>query len=349
MATATKKKKGQETADTGYEGANYTLRELRLSQIFPNKEALRGVDRDEMEFMNLRASIDQHGLFQPVLVREIPHPHIEGDIAYGLIDGLQRFSAVSDLGHETIACNVIDMDQADVLTAQIVANAQRVQTKPAEYTNQLRRILASQPTLTERELANRLNVSVEWLRQRLSLANLHKNIQELVDEGVIKLAHAFALAKIKPPEEQLGLIDEAQTMGIEEFAGVARQRARDLREARHTGKTGPKEFTPVPHLQKGSVLRDEMENNTNRDRVLEAVGAKTAEDGWAAAMLWVNNMDPDSVALAKEEDEARKARKAAEKAALLAEKADKAAKVAAQIGSTNGDGGDEDEDEDEDE
>jgi ParB/RepB/Spo0J family partition protein len=266
------------------------------------------------------------GPMLPIVVREIDDPENPGEKAFGLIDGLQRYTCCSDLKIPTIPARVIDMDEANVAAAQIIANHSRIDTKPVEYTRQLHRMLNANPTMTLEELSEQLHVSVKWLKDRLSLANLHEDLGQLVDDGHIALAHAFVLAKIKPAEEQKQFAEQAQTQGIQEFTGHVNNHIKALREQARTGKEGkPEEWAPVPHLRPTKEIKQQLENLDAANVVCEQVGATTPEDGFRAGIQWVLNMDPKTVERLRQEHEDRKKAEADRKAKVAAEKAEKRA------------------------
>ena len=311
-------------ASTGFENAKFDLREIPINEIHLGKYSLRDVDRNSEDYQRLRDSIAATGgPYMSIVVREI---ELEGKPAFGLIDGLQRYSSCLDLGFKKIGARVVGMNDAEVAKAQIIANRSRIETKPVEYTNQLRRMLNSDPTLTLEELAEELHCSVKWLQDRLSLANLHPDLQALVDDGRIPLAHAFALAKLKPKEEQLNFAETAQTQNIQEFSGHVTNRAKALKDASRAGReAGSNEWKPVAHMRPVKDIKEQFENPTIAEEICEAVKADTAEAGFHAALKWVLMMDPATVEVLRQKavDDKKKAEDARKK--VNAEKAQKKA------------------------
>ena len=337
MAAATKDAPTSANDASGFENAQFKLMNVPITKIRLGKFSLRDADRNSEEFQRLRDSIaGSNGPYLPILVREIDDPEYKGHTAYGLIDGLQRYSCCHDLGFTHIPARVIDMDDAEVAAAQIIANRSRIETKPVEYTRQLHRMLNANPTLTLEELSDQLHVSVAWLNQRLSLSNLHPKIGPLVDEGRIPLAHAFAMVKLKPQDEQLEFVEQAQTQTIQEFSGHVQKRVKALREAARSGREAkPDEFTPVPHMRAVKEIKAQLESPTLATHVCAKLNARTAEAGFHAGIIWALSMDPDTVAYLKEQDANRKemakdakAKKDAEKIRKKAAEAREAAQKA---------------------
>lgn len=300
-----------------------------VADIIINKESLRGVDPNSEQFLQIVESVRLHGIISSIGVREIKDA--DGNIKYGLIDGRQRLAAAQALEHEFIPANVTSLAEGDVFEAQIIANACKVETKKAEYAQHIMRILLQNPTLTLRELANRLCQSTQWLEQLLSLTKLDENIQKLVDEGKIKLTNAYALAKL-PVEEQASFVDRAMTDPPKEFVAAATERAKEINKAKRQGKApAPTEFAPVPSLKKLSVLKEGMESAKTATLVCEREGCKTPMDGFVAALRWAFNIDKEGTKAQKVKYDEREAKKKAEKDKRAAERAAKKSEEAAEV------------------
>jgi len=301
---------------------------VAIADIIINKEALRGVDPQNEDFLKIVESVRLHGVLDSISVREIKAA--DGSIKYGLINGRQRLAAAQYLDKEFIPANITSLDEGDVLEAQIIANACRIETKKAEYAQQVMRILLQNPTLTLRELAGKLCQSTQWLEQLLSLTKLDKNIQTLVDEGKIRLTNAYALAKL-PVEEQANFIDRAMTDPPKEFVAAATERARDINKAKRQGKAPQAAgFVPVASLKKISEIKGAMTGGTPTV-VCENEGCKTPMDGFVAALKWAFNIDKTGVAAQKAKYEEREAKKKAEKEKRETERAAKKAQEAAEV------------------
>jgi len=302
------------------------LKKVALSDIRENDVALRTVNRESEDYLGLVESIRSKGFIGAISVRE--RQDEDETSYYELIDGLHRFNASKDAGLSTINVDVVDLDEDQVLEAQIMANIHKIETKPIEYTRQLKRILTRNPLMTEAELAAKLGKSASWIAGRLSLNKLASDqAKTLVDEGKIGLSNAYALAKL-PAEEQADWLDRAMTLAPDEFIPKVTERQKQIREARRAGKeAGPAEFQPVPHMQKLKALKDEFENGEVGRVLCSKHSVANPIDGFALGIKWALHMDPDSIEVQKEKDAERKAQrdekkrhKAAEKAKAKAEK-----------------------------
>lgn len=290
------------------------LKVIPLGLIRESKDALRAVDVESVKFLGLVDSIKTVGVMNPVVVR----PSGEAAESYVLVDGLHRFKASQAAGKAEIPANVITMDDAELMDAQLIANLHRVDTKPAEYSKHLLRMLAHNPYLTESDLAKKLSVPVEWLKERLSLTSLNEEYHALVDNGTIPLMSAYSLAKL-PKEEQPNFIDRACTEKASDFVPQAAQRIKELKAAKSQGRSpeAPK-FEPQEKLQTIAVVRDEYHSG-NLAKALTA-GLSTAEEGFKLAIAWALHMDERSIAQQKAKWDAKQAENEEKKAKAKAER-----------------------------
>lgn len=303
------------------------LKNIPLASIRENPVALRSVNKQDVNYQELVESIRAKGVLNAILVREV-RDSANGEIFYGLVDGLQRYSASQDAGRADIPAQVVSLTDAEVLEAQVITNVHRIETKPVEYSRQLIRILSGNPTMTLADLAVKLAKSPAWVNDRLSLNKLDKSIAELVDEGKINLSNAYALAKL-PEDEQKSFVDRAMTMQPQEFVPTVNARVKEIRDAKRQGRDPSKtEFVAVPHLQKLGAIKEEWENPTILPSLIAETGATDPEEIAKLTLAWVLHMDPMSVAAAKAEDEKRKAEVEAAKEKRKAER-DEAKKAAA--------------------
>ncbi|KKN32669.1 hypothetical protein LCGC14_0811620 [marine sediment metagenome] len=300
------------------------LKKVALSDIRENEVALRTVNRESEDYLGLVESIRSKGFIGAISVREKTDK--EGTSFYELVDGLHRYNASKDAGLEEINVDVVDLDEDQVLEAQIMANIHKVETRPIEYTRQLKRILTRNPMMTEAELAAKLGKSTSWIAGRLSLNKLaSEQAKTLVNEGKIGLSNAYALAKL-PPDEQAEWLDRAMTLPPDEFIPQTTERMKVIREARKQGKdVAPSEFQPVPHLQKLKALKDEYELGNVGVSLCAKHSLSTAIDGFAMGVRWVLQMDPDSVEVQKAQDSERRVQREEKKKQKAAERATKKA------------------------
>ncbi len=305
------------------------LKHLTLDKIQEPDEALRKVDKTKEEYVGLVDSIRLTGVMNPITVRELKDDDT-GDILYGLVDGLQRFSASKDAGLPTIPAHVISCEDGKLIEAQIMANVHKIETRPVEYSRALLRVLQNNPLMTRAELGRRLAKPGSWISERLGLLKLTEEIGKLVDADEIGLSNAYALAKL-PPEEQVDFLDRAKVMTPQQFTPTVNARVKEIRDAKRKGRdTPPEEFQPVPIIRSRKELVAEMENPRVGPKLCKAVKPGWLNGAFALGVQWSLQMDPRSVEAQKAQDEERRAEKIRQKEKSQIERKNKRAADAAE-------------------
>jgi len=286
-----------------------------IVDIRENPVALRTVDKASEEFLGLVQSIREKGFISTITVRRAKDDE-SGKEYFELIDGLHRLTAAREAGHTTIDVKIYEVNEMQVLEMQLMANVHKIETKPIEYTQQLKRILAANRLLNINELAKKIGKSPQWIKQRFSLLKIqNETVIKLIDEGKINLSNAFALTKL-PEEEIPNFLVAAQEESPSEFVPKATKRAKELREAKRKGQGADVEWSPSVYMQKMSEVKGELEDG--KIGTVLCAGLKTPAEGFKRAIEWMLHLDYKSVEAQKAVHEERKAlkdQKAKERAA----------------------------------
>jgi len=309
--------------------SNTELKHIEVTLIHESEETLRGVDKSNEAFVGLVESVRAKGIMTPISVRELVDPDTD-ELIYGLVDGLQRFTAACEAGLESIPCQVISISDGELMEAQIIANVHKIETKPVEYSKALLTILQNNPLMTRAELANNLQKTGAWISERLGLLKLTEGVAELVDDDKIGLSNAYALAKL-PQEEQADFVERAMTMPPQQFAPTVNARVKEIRDANRKGRdASPEEFQPIPVLRSRKDLVAEMESSAYGPDLCSEVQPSSIDDAFALGILWALNMDPRSVEVQRARDDERRAEKARVKEQSKIERKRKRAEDAAK-------------------
>jgi len=319
-----------------------TLAHIPINKIRENVEALRTVvDKTDEKYLESLDSVKKRGIMNPILVREIKDP-TNGEIFYGLIDGLHRFNWALDAGLETIPAHIGSLDDADLLEAQILANVHKIETRPVQYTKALLKIMGVNPLLTKAELSSRLSKSPSWLNDRLQLVKLTPEIQTLVDNGTIGLANAYALSKL-PADKQKDLVEAACSQSPAEFVPTATNTLKEIQAAKRQGRAvDENKFVPVPRLQRPVTLKDELgfmeSGQLSQSKIALLVDKYAGKDPIKAAILatqFALHLDPETITVdeanwrkKRAEEEENKKKREEEKKAKKEEAARKAVEAA---------------------
>src|SRR5256885_9315727 len=141
---------------------------------------------DEAGLAELAASLREHGVLHPVLVRPL-----EGD-TYELIAGERRWQAARRAGLATLPALVLHASPRRALELALVENVQRADLTPVEEAEAYRGLMATLG-LTQERLAARLGISRVAVTNRLRLLGLTPAARQALLDGHITEGHARAL------------------------------------------------------------------------------------------------------------------------------------------------------------
>lgn len=183
-----------EAASQPAEPAGAHFAELPLDAITPNPRQPREVF-DEDALAELVTSINEVGLLQPVVVRQL------GPERYELIMGERRWRACREAGLERIPAIVRDTDDEKLLLDALLENLHRAQLNPLEEAAAYDQLLKDF-NCTHDQLADRIGRSRPQVSNTLRLLRLSPPVQRRVAAGVLSAGHARALLSVEDSEEQ---------------------------------------------------------------------------------------------------------------------------------------------------
>jgi len=170
------------------------VRIVHINRIEPNPEQPRLVF--EQDALNeLAASIREHGVLQPILVRPL------GPNTYQIVAGERRWRASRQAGLETIPALIEDIDDDTALEIAIIENLQREDLTPLDEAAMFDRMV-HQHGYSIRKLADKLGKDKGYLENRLRLADAPPEIRELVSLRKDSLSHAYELMKVEDPKKR---------------------------------------------------------------------------------------------------------------------------------------------------
>jgi len=163
------------------------VREVAVGSIRPNPyQPRQAFDPQKME--ELVASVREHGVVQPVLVRKL------GD-GYQLVAGERRLRAARMAGLETVPVVVQEFSESQMVEIALIENLQREDLNCIEEARAYRRLM-DEFNFTQETLAQRIGKSRPEVANTLRLLNLEPEIQDMLSAGEISYGHARALLAI---------------------------------------------------------------------------------------------------------------------------------------------------------
>lgn len=166
------------------------VREIELERIVPNPYQPRR-HFDEAALAELAASIKEHGVIQPIIVRGV------GD-GYQIVAGERRFRASKMAGLAKIPAVVREFNEAQMMEIALVENIQRADLNPIEEASAMQRLM-TEFGLTQERMAERVGRSRPYVANMLRLLTLPDDVKEHVSRGTISMGHARVLAGLADP------------------------------------------------------------------------------------------------------------------------------------------------------
>ncbi len=156
---------------------------------------------DEETLNELAASIREHGVLQPILVRPLDATR------YQLIAGERRWRASRIAGLDTIPALVEEIDDDTALEISIIENLQREDLSPLDEAAMYDRMVREHG-YSIRKLADKLGKDKGYLENRLRLADAPAEVRELVSLRKDTLSHAYELMKVDDPKKRRRLAEQ---------------------------------------------------------------------------------------------------------------------------------------------
>lgn len=162
---------------------------------------------DDAKLEELAASIREHGVVQPIVVRPL------GGGRYELVAGERRWRACRLLGMESVPAVVKDLSASQTTELALIENIQREDLSPLEEAGALRTLM-QEFGFTQEQLALRLGKSRPYVANILRLLQLPNEIQVLVSQGQLSAGHARALLSIEEPQKMIVIGREIARRGL---------------------------------------------------------------------------------------------------------------------------------------
>jgi ParB family chromosome partitioning protein len=183
-----------------------SLLEVPVASILPNTKQPRQVF-DEEALAELKTSIQEVGVLQPIVVREL-----EPD-KYELVMGERRWRAAQAVGQETIPAIIRQTRDDAMLRDALMENIHRVDLNPLEEAAAYQQLL-EEFGATHEELGRRIGRSRPQITNTIRLLNLPAPVQRRVAARVLSAGHARALLGMDDPEAQEALAHRVVAEGM---------------------------------------------------------------------------------------------------------------------------------------
>lgn len=230
---------------------------LPIYKVEPNPDQPRH-DFDEEELQALADSIEEHGIIQPLTVRELQNGY------YQIIAGERRWRAARIANLQEIPAVIIEADDKKAMELALIENLQRQDLNPVEEAMGYRSLIQDYG-LTQEDAAKRVGKSRPAVANALRLLNLSSDVLEKVRDGSLSAGHARAVLTLKTEKKQLEAAQKIIALGL------------SVRQAELLCKNMAKEPAPVketPALKVDYVAECEKQLSKHLGRGVKIVNGK---------------------------------------------------------------------------
>ena len=249
------------------------MSEIDVALIEPNPFQPR-ILFDEDSFEDLKRSIQEKGVIQPVLVRTLE------DGRYQLVAGERRLRATISLGIKSIPAYIKEVDSdEEMLEIALIENVQREHLNPIDLGKGYQRLI-DECGLTQEEVAKKIGKDRTTVSNIIRLLKLPGKIQESLRHGEIKEGHARALLRVEDSEVQTRIWKKAVKESLS--VRIVEQLARKSLEKPKSGAM------PVSHRK--SAFINKIETRL-REKLGTQVKIRTRKEGGSIEVAFYSGED----------------------------------------------------------
>ena len=180
--------------------------QLPIYKVEPNPDQPRQ-DFDEEELQALADSISEHGIIQPLTVRET------GSGYYQIIAGERRWRAARMANLSDVPVVIIEADDKKAMELALIENLQRQDLNPEEEALGYQSLI-EEYGLTQEEAAKRVGKSRPAVANALRLLGLCPEVLEKLRTGELTAGHARAILSLKSEKKQIEAMKKILSLGM---------------------------------------------------------------------------------------------------------------------------------------
>lgn len=179
---------------------------LKLSQIEPNKDQPRKAF-DEEKLAILADSIKQHGVIQPIIVKDLANGF------YQIVAGERRWRASRMAGLKEIPAIIRTYDELTTMQVALIENLQREDLNPIEEALSYKSLLEDF-SLTQEKVSEQVGRSRSAIANAIRLLSLPEKVQNMLEEGVLSGGHARAILAVNDEDNKIRLAEQVKADGL---------------------------------------------------------------------------------------------------------------------------------------
>ena len=263
---------------------------INLASIAPSAlQPRKDFGREALQ--ELIDSIRQHGIIQPLIVRQV-------GARFELIAGERRWRAAQEIGLSEVPAIIRSASDLEVLELSLIENLQRADLNPIEEAQGYAR-LANEFGLRQEDIALKVGRSRAAVANALRLLDLHPQVQVWLAQDLLSVGHAKVVLALRAPEEQLLAAEtvlrrnatvRATERLVARLLGVGRSRRKSRRAGSEPGivPTAVEDLqsrlqehlathVTIHHGEKRGRIEIEYYGNDDLQRIVTALGLRELE------------------------------------------------------------------------
>ena len=198
---------------------------LRISDIEPDKEQPRQ-NFDQESLSELAASIAEHGVLQPLVVRPTPQG------SWRIVAGERRWRAARLAGLAEVPAVIKEVSDSEAMEIALIENLQREDLDPMEEAAGYRQLI-DRCGYTQEQAAQRLGKSRTAVTNSLRLLGLEESVRQLVSQGSLSGGHAKALLALEGADQRnAAQIVVAQGLNVRQTEQLCKKLKRGAKPAK---------------------------------------------------------------------------------------------------------------------
>jgi ParB family chromosome partitioning protein len=144
---------------------------------------------------DLAASIQRHGVMQPIVVRRLGSSSALHGVQYEIVAGERRWRAAKQAGLTHIPAIIRDLPDELAIALALIENIQREDLSPMEQANALQRF-HDEFGMSHQEIADAVGKARTTVSNLLRLIGLQPEVKTLLEHGDLDMGHARALLSL---------------------------------------------------------------------------------------------------------------------------------------------------------
>ncbi|GAD13284.1 stage 0 sporulation protein J [Geobacillus kaustophilus GBlys] len=232
-------------------GKEETVREVSIHDLHPNPYQPRKTFQPEA-IEELKQSILQHGILQPLIVRRVPN-------GFEIVVGERRYRAAKEANLPSVPVVVRELTDEQMMEFALLENLQREDLNPIEEAMAYK-MLMDKLHLTQEEVASRVGKSRPHIANHLRLLSLPSDVQKLLIDGTLSMGHGRALLGLKQKSKMKSIVERTirEGLNVRQLEKLIQQANENV--SRETSKRKPPEKS-VFIRESESLLREKFGTN----------------------------------------------------------------------------------------